>query len=48
MQGLGTRFVGERTNLRLHLSLFSGYGDSLIDYNYKRTVFSVGVSLVDF
>ena len=48
MQGLGTRFVGQRTNLRLHTSLFSGYGDSLIDYNHKRTVFSIGVSLVDF
>jgi phospholipase A1 len=40
--------VGNRTNLRLHTQLFSGYGDSLIDYNRKRTVFSVGVSLVDF
>ena len=48
MQGLGTSLVGNRTNLRLHTALFSGYGDSLIDYNRKRTVFSVGVSLVDF
>ncbi len=29
-------------------SLFSGYGDSLLDYNYKRTALSVGLSLLDF
>jgi phospholipase A1 len=34
--------------LRLHVQLFSGYGDSLIDYNYRRTTFSIGLSLVDF
>lgn len=43
-QGLG----GSKSNLRLHTALFSGYGDSMIDYNRKRTVFSVGLSLVDF
>jgi phospholipase A1 len=48
LQSLGTSLVGNRTNRRLHTQLFSGYGDSLIDYNRKRTVFSVGVSLVDF
>ncbi|MBS0390480.1 MAG: phospholipase A [Proteobacteria bacterium] len=48
LQSLGTRFVGQRSNLRLHTQLFSGYGDSLVDYNRRRTVFSVGVSLVDF
>ena len=37
-----------RSNLRLHTQLFHGYGDTLIDYNRKRTVFSVGLSLVDF
>lgn len=42
--GAGNSFSG----LRLHTQLFSGYGDSLTDYNYKRTVFSVGLSLVDF
>ena len=45
---LGTKWVGASSNLRLHTQLFSGYGDSLIDYNRKRTVFSVGVSLLDF
>lgn len=34
--------------LRFHTQLFSGYGDSLIDYNRRRTVLSVGLSLVDW
>ncbi|MBV5344502.1 MAG: phospholipase A, partial [Rhodoferax sp.] len=25
-----------------------GYGDSLVDYNRRRTVLSVGLSLVDW
>ena len=41
-------FVGSNSGLRLHTQLFSGYGDSLIDYNRSRTVFSVGLSLVDW
>lgn len=40
--------LGNQSNLRLHTALFSGYGDSLIDYNRRRTVFSVGLSLLDF
>jgi phospholipase A1 len=36
------------SGLRLHTQLFSGYGDSLLDYNRRRTVLSVGLSLVDF
>ena len=48
LQTLGTGFAGSKSNLRLHTQLFSGYGDSLIDYNRKRTVLSVGLSLVDF
>ncbi|MDR7379703.1 phospholipase A1 [Rhodoferax ferrireducens] len=39
---------GRKSGLRLHTQLFSGYGDSLIDYNHRRTVLSVGLSLVDF
>ncbi len=39
---------GHKSALRLHTQLFTGYGDSLIDYNRRRTVFSVGLSLVDF
>lgn len=34
--------------LRLHVQLFSGYGDSLVDYNRARTLLSVGLSLVDW
>lgn len=45
---LGDGWNGGKSNLRLHMQLFSGYGDSLIDYNYKRTMFSVGLSLLDF
>lgn len=41
-------FVGSNSGLRLHTQLFSGYGDSLIDYNRRRTVVSVGLSLVDW
>ena len=37
-----------RSNLRLHTQLFHGYGDTLVDYNRKRTVLSIGLSLVDF
>lgn len=48
MHTLGDGWMGGKSNLRLHASVFSGYGDSLIDYNYKRTVFSVGFSLLDF
>lgn len=37
-----------RSGLRLHTQVFHGYGDSLIDYNVRKTVFSVGLSLMDF
>lgn len=36
------------SGLRLHVQLFNGYGDSLVDYNRGRTVLSIGLSLVDF
>ncbi|MDE2615700.1 MAG: phospholipase A [Burkholderiales bacterium] len=39
---------GAASGLRLHLQLFSGYGDSLVDYNRGRTVLSIGLSLVDW
>jgi phospholipase A1 len=39
---------GQFGRLRVHAQLFSGYGDSLIDFNRRRTVFSVGLSLVDW
>ncbi|MBT2324835.1 phospholipase A [Variovorax paradoxus] len=37
-----------RSNLHFHTQLFHGYGDTLVDYNRKRTVLSIGLSLVDF
>jgi phospholipase A1 len=43
------RTLGEDdSRLRFHVQLFSGYGDSLIDFNRRRTVLGVGLSLVDF
>jgi phospholipase A1 len=41
-------FAGRNSGLRFHTQLFSGYGDSLVDYNRQRTVLSVGLSLVDW
>lgn len=35
-------------SVNLHTQVFTGYGDSLIDYNRRRTVLSLGVSLVDW
>ncbi|TFY98352.1 phospholipase A [Ramlibacter humi] len=34
--------------LQLHTQLFSGYGDSLLDYNRRRTMLSIGLSLSDW
>lgn len=48
MRALGQGWLGGKSNLRLHASVFSGYGDSMVDYNFKRTVFSLGFSLLDF
>lgn len=39
---------GRDSGLRFHTQIFSGYGDSLMDYNRLRTVLSIGLSLVDW
>ncbi len=39
---------GGRSGLRWHTQLFNGYGDSLVDYNRRRTVLSIGLSLIDW
>jgi phospholipase A1/A2 len=39
---------GGTSGLRLHTRLFTGFGDSLVDYNRRRTVLSIGLSLVDW
>jgi phospholipase A1 len=47
LKALGTS-ANPDSNLRLHTQFFSGYGDSLIDYNKRRNVLLIGLSLVDF
>jgi phospholipase A1 len=44
------RVIGnpETSDLRWHAELFHGYGDTLLDYNHKRTVFRLGLSLLDW
>lgn len=37
-----------RSNLRFHTELFSGNGDSLVDYNHRRTVLNFGLTLLDW
>lgn len=43
-----SRHGSVNSGLRLHVQLFSGYGDSLVDYNQYRNVLTVGLSLVDW
>lgn len=43
-----TGVAGGRSGLRFHTQVFTGYGDSLVDYNRRRTVLSVGLSLIDW
>lgn len=43
-QGWGNSISG----LRLYTWVFHGYGETLLDYNFRRTSFGIGLSLVDF
>lgn len=47
-RSLSDKDTGSPGGLQLHTQLFTGYGDSLLDYNRRRTMFSIGVSLVDW
>ena len=48
LQTLGNDNRNQASGLRFHVQLFSGYGDSLLDYNFYRTVLNIGLSLVDW
>jgi len=45
---LSDKDTGTPSGLQLHTQLFTGYGDTLLDYNRRRTMLSVGLSLVDW
>jgi phospholipase A1/A2 len=45
---LSEKDTGTPGGLQLHTQLFTGYGDTLLDYNRRRTMFSIGLSLVDW
>ena len=44
----GTGRSADRSGLRFQTEIFSGYGDSLLDYNRRRTVLSLGLTLLDW
>lgn len=41
-------FADEPAGLRWYAQLFSGYGETLLDYNYRQTSLGLGVSLFQF
>jgi phospholipase A1 len=45
---LASSNVEDRNGLRFFTEVFSGYGDSLMDYNRRRTVLSMGLTLLDW
>lgn len=43
-----SRTVPGLRTLRLYTKLFSGYGESLVDYNFRQTTLSIGFLLTDW
>ena len=43
----GSWVIPLNRDLRLMLQASHGYGDSLIDYNYKQTILGIGFVLID-
>lgn len=43
-----TELNKKNPGLRLHVQVFNGWGDAITDYNFRRTMVGVGVSLVDW
>jgi phospholipase A1 len=41
-------FYSVKSNLRLHFQMFTGYGETLIDYNHKQTTLGLGISFIDW
>jgi phospholipase A1/A2 len=39
---------GPAGGLQLHTQFFTGYGDTLLDYNRRRSVFTIGLSLAEW
>ncbi len=37
-----------RNSLRFHVELFTGYGETLIDYNHRQTTIGLGISFFDW
>jgi phospholipase A1/A2 len=38
----------EPAGLRWYVQVFSGYGETLLDYNHRQTTLSLGLSLFQF
>lgn len=41
-------YSGEPAGLRWYVQLFSGYGETLLDYNHRQTTIGLGLSLFQF